>query len=94
MPKRQTYSIETLSYSTTRMVWRGGRKVAMLFPPLEPGGCYQLYPHPDTFPTLNFEGLPAPLRPEFMSFASLDAVCAFLGIKTKFEEPQALALAS
>ena len=59
----RNWSIETLSYSPTRIVRLGEEKVAILFPPVEPGAEWQLYPHPDTFPGLNFDGLPEPLRP-------------------------------
>jgi hypothetical protein len=94
MSKRPTYAIETLSYSSTSLVRLGSRKVAILFPPLEAGGCYQLYPHPDTFRSLTFAGLPAPLRPEFMPFESLDAVRAFLGIRTESQTAHTLAMAA
>lgn len=80
MAASAAFEIEELSYSASRIVWQGGRKVAILFPPLDAGGSYLLYPHPITFPGLGFEGLPAPLRPEFMTFATLDDVHAFLGI--------------
>ncbi len=93
MSERDTYSIETLSYSSMRLVRLGDREVAMLFSPLEPGGSYQLYPHCGTFRSLTFEGLPAPLRPEFMSFPSLEAVYAFLGIKPEADEAQELPIA-
>lgn len=94
MSKRPAYTIETLSYSSTSLVRLGGAKVAILFPPLEPGDCYQLYPHPDTFRSLTFAGLPAPLRPEFMSFESLDAVRAFLGIRCEADTRHALPMAA
>ena len=55
----------------------------------EPGAAWQLYPHPDTFPGLNFEGLPEPLRPEFLAFPDLPEVERFLGIRDA--EPVALA---
>ena len=83
------WSIETLSYSPTRIVRLGTEKVAILFPPVEPGAAWQLYPHPDTFPGLNFEGLPEPLRPEFLAFPDLPEVERFLGIRDA--EPAALA---
>ena len=83
------WSIETLSYSPTRIVRLGTEKVAILFPPVELGAEWQLYPHPDTFPGLNFEGLPEPLRPEFLGFTDLPAVERFLGIHDA--EPAALA---
>lgn len=83
------WSIETLSYSPTRIVRLGAEKVAILFPPAEPGAAWQLYPHPDTFPGLNFEGLPEPLRPEFLAFPDLPEVERFLGIRDA--EPAALA---
>ncbi|SFI78870.1 hypothetical protein [Methylobacterium brachiatum] len=76
----RNWSIETLSYSPTRIVRLGEEKVAILFPPVEPGAEWQLYPHPDTFPGLNFDGLPEPLRPEFLGFSDLPAVERFLGI--------------
>ncbi len=79
--RQDSYAIETLSYSPTRLVKLGRRKVAMLFQPAEPGAPWQLYPNPDAFPGLGFEGLPAPLRPEFMSFPDLAAVEVFLGIR-------------
>ncbi len=78
--RQDSYAIETLSYSPTRLVKLGRRKVAMLFQPAEAGAPWQLYPNPDAFPGLGFEGLPAPLRPEFMSFPDLAAVEVFLGI--------------
>lgn len=74
------YSIQMLTYSKSQIVWFRGRKAAILFPPLYNGGPYELYPHPETYPGLNFDGLPSPLRPEFMPFATLDDVNAFLGI--------------
>ena len=83
------WSIETLSYSPTRIGRLGAEKVAILFPPVEPGAAWQLYPHPDTFPGLNFEGLPEPLRPEFLAFPDLPEVERFLGIRDA--EPAALA---
>ncbi|GJE11777.1 MULTISPECIES: hypothetical protein [Methylobacterium] len=86
---RRNWSIETLSYSPTRIVRLGSEKVAILFPPVEPGSAWQLYPHPDTFPGLNFDGLPEPLRPEFLAFPDLPEVERFLGIRE--EEPAALA---
>lgn len=86
---RRNWSIETLSYSPTRIVRLGSEKVAILFPPVEPGSAWQLYPHPDTFPGLNFDGLPEPLRPEFLAFPDLPEVERFLGIRN--EEPAALA---
>lgn len=82
------YRIETLSYSSTRLVWLGDVKVAILFAPSEDGAPYHLYPHPSAFPTLGFQGLPAPLRPEFMAFPDLDAVRAFLGLDAQASEPQ------
>ncbi|SFM20767.1 hypothetical protein [Methylobacterium pseudosasicola] len=78
--QHRNWSIETLSYSPTRIVRLGDEKVAILFPPVEPGAEWQLYPHPDTFPGLNFDGLPEPLRPEFLGFSDLPAVERFLGI--------------
>lgn len=93
-PKRAAYTIETLSYSSTRLVRLGGRKVAILFPPLAAGGPDQLYPHPDTFRSLTFAGLPQPLRPEFMAFDSLEAVEAFLGIRSAAPARDALPLAA
>lgn len=90
--RQETYAIETLSYSPTRLVRLGRRKVAMLFAPAEPGAPWQLYPHPDAFPGLTFEGLPAPLRPEFMSFPDLAAVEEFLGLgRGRTAEPMPLA---
>lgn len=82
MTKKAPYRIETLSYSSTSLVWLGSTKVAILFPPLHEGGDYLLYPHPDTFPSLTFSGLPAPLRPGFMAFTSFDKIRAFLGIES------------
>ena len=86
---RRDWSIETLSYSPSRIVRLGDEKVAILFPPVEEGGAWQLYPHPDAFPGLNFEGLPAPLQPEFLAFPDLPEVERFLGIRD--EAPTALA---
>lgn len=80
-----TYSIETLSYSAMRVVWLDGRKVALLFQPMIPGEPWTIYPNPDAFPGLAFEGLPDPLKPQFMDFASLAAVEAYLGIQTAQE---------
>ncbi|MGU3538179.1 hypothetical protein [Methylobacterium sp. A54F] len=76
----RSFTIESFGYTTTRLVRRDGVKVAILFPPEGEGAPFQLYPHPDTFPGLGFAGLPAPLRPEFMPFASLAEVETFLGI--------------
>lgn len=89
-----SYRIETLSYSSTRLVWLGDVKVAILFAPADEGAPYQLYPHPATFPTLTFEGLPAPLQPEFMSFPDLQAVEAFLGIESQEETTETVAKAA
>lgn len=93
MADRESYQIEFLSYSATSIVWLGDVKVAIVFPPLHDGGPYQIYPHPGTFPTLSFAGLPSPLRPEFMPFQNLDAVRAFLGMPSEAEErgPESLA---
>jgi len=88
MEHTATYRIETLSYSSTRLVWLGDVKVAILFAPSEDGAPYHLYPHPAAFPTLGFQGLPAPLRPEFMAFPDLDAVRDFLGISAQASEPE------
>ena len=82
MAKKTLYRIERLSYSSTSLVWLGSTKVAILFPPLHEGGDYLLYPHPDTYRSLTFSGLPAPLRPGFMAFTSFDKVRAFLGIQS------------
>ena len=94
MSKRPAYTIETLPYTSTRLVWLGGQKVAILFPPLEPGGSYHLYPHPGTFRSLTFEGLPSPLRPGFTAFESLEAVRAFLGIRSKAGSTRVLPLSA
>lgn len=75
-----SYRIESFSYSSASIVWLGDIKAALLFGPPHEGEPYMLYPHPDTYPTLTFKGLPAPLRPEFMRFPTLEAVQAFLGI--------------
>lgn len=93
MANAASYEIEVLSYSSTCIVWLGDVKAALLFPPAHDGGAYQVYPHPGTYPTLSFDGLPAPLRPEFMSFPNLDAVRAFLGMPSEAEEraPESLA---
>lgn len=80
MTVRSSYVIECLSYSSSKIVWLGDIKVAILFPPSEQGGPYELYPHPGTFPELTSDGLPEPLQPGFMPFATLDDVYAFLGI--------------
>jgi hypothetical protein len=80
MKAAKNYSVEALSYSDCRIVWLGDVKAALLFPPLREGEDYVLYPHPATYPGLTFEGLPAPLRPEIMRFATLAAVYAFLGL--------------
>lgn len=74
------YVIEPMEYGSASLVRHGDTKAAILFAPMAPGEPYQLYPHPDTYRSLDFAGLPAPLRPEFMAFASLDAVRLFLGI--------------
>lgn len=86
MANAASYRIETLSYSSTRLVWLGDVKVAILFAPSEDGAPYHLYPHPAAFPTLGFQGLPEPLRPEFMAFPDLDSVRAFLGIAAREDE--------
>lgn len=75
-----SFRIEKFSYSSTSIVWLGKTKVAILFAPDQDGAPYQLYPHPATYRTLDFRGLPKPLRPEFMAFTDLAAVEAFLGL--------------
>jgi hypothetical protein len=85
-----SFRIENLNKSSTSIVWLGSIKVAILFRPVGSDEPYQLYPHPGTYRTLDFAGLPAPLRPEFMSFPTLAAVEAFLGISTEAETPESL----
>lgn len=94
MASSASYRIQNLSYSSTRLVWLGDVKVAILFSPLEEGAPYHLYPHPATYPTLDFQGLPEPLLPEFMAFPDLEAVKAFLGIASGDEEAPALTAAA
>lgn len=94
MASSAAYCIQTLSYSSTRLVWRGNVKVAILFSPLEEGAPYHLYPHPATFPSLDFKGLPEPLRPEFMAFPDIEAVEAFLGIASQEDEPASMTAAA
>ena len=94
MGRTAQYRIEALSYSSTRLVWLGDVKVAILFAPSEDGARYHLYPHPATFPTLGFLGLPAPLQPEFMAFPDVEAVRAFLGIAEREDEAEPMARAS
>ncbi len=89
-----SFRIENLNNSSTSIVWLGKAKVAILFRPVGEGEPYQLYPHPGTYRTLDFKGLPAPLRPEFMSFPTLEAVEAFLGIAPHEEAPEALQAAA
>lgn len=94
MGRTAQYRIEALSYSSTRLVWLGDVKVAILFAPSEDGAPYHLYPHPATFPTLGFQGLPAPLRPEFMAFPDVGAVRAFLGIAGREDEAEPVSRAA
>ena len=44
------------------LVMRGSIKVAIVFP--DNADRFLVYPHPDTYPGLTFDGLPAPLLPE------------------------------
>jgi hypothetical protein len=94
MAKKTLYHIERLSYRSTSLIWLGSTKVAILFPPLHEGGDYLLYPHPDTYRSLTFSGLPAPLRPGFMAFTSFDKVRAFLGIQSRTAREEDLPLAA
>lgn len=94
MARKLSYSIETLSHSSTSIVWLGATKVAILFAPLHEGDAYQLYPHPGTYRDLNFSGLPAPLNPGFRAFSSIDDVHAFLGIKPRVKHPTDFAVAA
>jgi hypothetical protein len=94
MAKKAPYLIETLSYSSTSIVWLGTTKAAILFPPLHEGEFYLLYPHPNTYRELNFSGLPAPLSPGFMAFAALDDVRAFLGIQSRTKRQTDLVMAA
>ncbi|MER2263659.1 hypothetical protein [Methylobacterium oxalidis] len=99
MRRKTTYAVETTyaiepGHGSTSLVRHGGTKAAILFAPMAPGEPYQLYPHPDTYGSLTFEGLPAPLRPEFMAFPDLDAVRAFLGIPLAEPDHAEMALAA
>ena len=85
------FAIEALSYSSSLIVWHGRDKAAILFPPADGAGEWSLYPHPGTYPGLGFEGLPKPLRPDFMRFDSLGAVYAFLGLAQPAAPTEALA---
>ena len=88
------FAIETLSYSSSLIVWHGRSKAAILFPPAEAGGGWSLYPHPGTYPGLGFEGLPKPLRPDFMRFDSLASVHDFLGLPRPASDEARTALAA
>lgn len=57
-----------------------GIKVGIVFP-ARGDQALSLYPNPAVFPDLAFTGLPAPMRPEFMTFPDMDALKAFLGIQ-------------
>ncbi|AWN42983.1 hypothetical protein [Methylobacterium durans] len=94
MRRRASYAIEPLGQGATHLVRHGGTKAAILFAPMGPGEPYQLYPHPDTYRSLTFEGLPAPLRPEFMAFPTLEAVRAFLGLAVSEPDHAEMALAA
>lgn len=61
------------------LVMRGSVKVAIVFP--DSTDRFLIYPHPETFPGLNFDGLPAPLLPAWMTFGSLREIEQFLDIE-------------
>lgn len=94
MTRKVNYSIETLSQSSTSIVWLGTTKAAILFSPLHEGDGYLLYPHPGTYRDLNFSGLPVPLSPGFKAFSTIDDVRAYLGIKPSTEHGVDLAVAA
>ncbi len=73
-------------------VFHGDRKVGIIFPalpvqsfPPAPAQPWQLAPNPEAFPDAGCAGLPAPMRPWFMDFPSLEAIEAFLGIEAGAE---------
>jgi hypothetical protein len=65
------------------LVMRGSTKVAIVFP--DSSDRFLVYPHPDTYPGLTFEGLPKPFLPEWMTFGSIVEVERFLGIEQEKE---------
>ena len=65
-------------------VYHGDVKAGIIFP-ARGDDELALYPNPAAFPDLTFTGLPAPMEPRFMTFPSLQAVEAFLGIEQRAE---------
>jgi hypothetical protein len=61
-----------------------GVRAAVVYPPDETGRV-AVYPWPRTYTTLTFEGLPAPLKPEWDFHPSLESVRAMLGLQTTRE---------
>jgi hypothetical protein len=78
------YSIRA-THNDYAAVYQGEQKVAIIFP-ADNDGKLALYPNPDAFPGLMFEGRPAALRPEFEPFESLEAIAERFGI-----QPEAIA---
>jgi hypothetical protein len=73
-----TFSIEPIHADYTA-VYCDGVKVGIVFP-ARGDQALSLYPNPAVFPDLAFTGLPAPMRPEFMTFPDMDALRSFLGV--------------
>ena len=65
-------------------IYHDGVKVGIVFP-ARGDQALSLYPNPAVFPDLAFTGLPAPMRPEFMTFPDMDALRSFLGVEAMEE---------
>ena len=65
-------------------IHHGSVKAAIIYP-VDETGRVAIYPNPEAYSGLNFRGLPAPLKPEFEFFDSLDAVAERLGIALDLE---------
>lgn len=73
------FSLEPIHADYTA-VYHDGIKVGIVFP-ARGDQALSLYPNPAVFPDLAFTGLPAPMRPEFMTFPDMDALKDFLGVE-------------
>lgn len=60
-------------------IYHGETKAAIIYP-ADDAGRLAVYPNPDAFPGLMFDGLPAPLKPAFEPFDSLEAIADRFGI--------------
>ena len=66
-------------------IYHGTTKAAIIYPAGEDGRL-AVYPNPDSYPGLRFRGLPAPLKPEFEFFDSLEQIAERLGIPADARE--------